>query len=71
MVVIAHRLSTVRHAARIWVLERGGVAEVGTHEELLTAAGLYAALWRVQTGDAAEELSYGSGFSSGAGAVSC
>lgn len=51
-VVIAHRLSTVRHADKIWVLESGGVAESGTHEELVEAGGLYAALWRVQTGDA-------------------
>ncbi len=53
VIVIAHRLSTVRHADRIWVLERGGVAEAGTHDELVEAGGLYAALWRVQTGEAA------------------
>jgi ATP-binding cassette, subfamily B, bacterial len=52
-VVIAHRLSTVRHADRIWVLEGGRVAEAGTHDELVGAGGLYAALWRVQTGEAA------------------
>jgi ATP-binding cassette, subfamily B, bacterial len=52
-VVIAHRLSTVRHADRIWVLERGRVAEAGTHDELVETGGLYAALWRVQTGEAA------------------
>ena len=51
--VIAHRLSTVRDADRIWVLEGGGVAEAGTHDELVAAGGLYAALWRVQTGRAA------------------
>lgn len=51
-VVIAHRLSTVRHADRIWVLEHGRVAEAGTHDELLDIGGLYAALWRVQTGEA-------------------
>ncbi len=49
--VIAHRLSTVRHADRIHVLDRGVVAEVGTHDELVDAGGLYAALWRVQTGE--------------------
>jgi ATP-binding cassette subfamily B protein len=48
-VVIAHRLSTVRDADRIWVLEDGRVAESGTHDELVDAGGLYAALWRVQT----------------------
>ncbi len=51
--VVAHRLSTVRDADRIWVLEGGGVAEAGTHDELVAAGGLYAALWRVQTGRAA------------------
>jgi ATP-binding cassette subfamily B protein len=52
-IVIAHRLSTVRHAHRIHVLEAGRVIEAGTHEELLEVGGLYAALWRVQTGEAA------------------
>ncbi len=51
-VVIAHRLSTVRDADRIWVLDDGRVAEAGSHDELLLrAGGLYAALWRVQTGE--------------------
>jgi len=52
VVVIAHRLSTVRHADRIHVLERGRVVESGTHDELVAGGGLYAALWRVQTGEA-------------------
>jgi ATP-binding cassette subfamily B protein len=51
-IVIAHRLSTVRHADRIHVLEAGRVVEAGTHEELVDHGGLYAALWRVQTGEA-------------------
>ena len=50
-IVIAHRLSTVREADRIWVLEAGNVTESGTHEQLLKNNGLYAALWRVQTGE--------------------
>ncbi|MEI7577413.1 MAG: ABC transporter ATP-binding protein [Armatimonadota bacterium] len=50
--VIAHRLSTVRDADKIWVLEAGQVTESGRHEELLRNNGLYAALWRVQTGEA-------------------
>ncbi len=54
--VIAHRLSTVRHADRIHVLENGVVAEAGTHDELVAAGGLYAALWRVQTGEAARVI---------------
>jgi ATP-binding cassette, subfamily B, bacterial len=51
VVVIAHRLSTIRHADRIHVLQGGQVAEAGLHEELLERGGLYAALWRVQTGE--------------------
>ncbi|MFK7999772.1 MAG: ABC transporter ATP-binding protein [Polyangiales bacterium] len=50
--VIAHRLSTVRNAHQIHVLDKGSVSESGTHEELLAANGIYAGLWRVQTGDA-------------------
>ncbi len=49
-VIIAHRLSTVRHADRILVLEGGAVAEAGSHEELLAEEGLYHRLWSVQTG---------------------
>lgn len=52
MIVIAHRLSTVRNADRIFVLEDGALVEQGTHEELAgTRGGIYAALWRVQTGE--------------------
>ncbi|MEZ5178715.1 MAG: ABC transporter ATP-binding protein [Acidimicrobiales bacterium] len=55
-IVIAHRLSTVRHAHRIHVMEAGRVIEAGTHEELVDHGGLYAALWRVQTGEAGAAL---------------
>jgi ATP-binding cassette, subfamily B, bacterial len=51
VVVIAHRLSTVRHADRIHVLEEGRVVESGSHDDLVAARGLYAALWRIQTGE--------------------
>ena len=48
---IAHRLSTVRNADTILVLEDGEIVERGTHESLLSENGLYANLWRVQIGE--------------------
>lgn len=48
--VIAHRLSTVRHADRIVVMEQGRIVESGRHEELIASDGAYANLWRVQAG---------------------
>lgn len=49
-IIIAHRLSTVRNADRIFVLDRGQLCESGTHAELVAAGGVYAGLWGVQTG---------------------
>jgi subfamily B ATP-binding cassette protein MsbA len=46
--VIAHRLSTVRHATQILVLDRGRIIERGSHDELLTADGAYARLYHLQ-----------------------
>ncbi|KUP20513.1 ABC transporter ATP-binding protein [Paenibacillus sp. DMB5] len=46
--VIAHRLSTVRNATRIIVLDKGAVAEEGTHDSLLASNGVYAELYRLQ-----------------------
>ena len=45
-IVIAHRLSTVRSADRIIVLDNAGIAEQGTHEDLVAADGLYASQLR-------------------------
>ena len=52
-IVIAHRLSTVRGANRIHVLEAGRLVESGRHEDLVEARGVYAGLWAVQTGASA------------------
>ena len=49
-IVIAHRLSTIREAHAIVVLEKGSVAEVGTHDELMTQRGLYYYLASQQLG---------------------
>ena len=51
VIVIAHRLSTVRNADIIYVLENGVVVESGNHESLLETNGVYAKLWSVQTGE--------------------
>ena len=48
--IIAHRLSTLRHSDTILVLKNGQIHEQGTHQNLLGQNGIYAYLWRVQTG---------------------
>lgn len=50
-VLVAHRLSTVQYAKRIYVLERGRIAETGPHAGLLEKKGLYWAMWREQSGE--------------------
>jgi ATP-binding cassette, subfamily B, bacterial len=51
VITIAHRLSTVRAADVIFVIKDGGIAERGTHDELMKNSGLYAELERLQTGE--------------------
>ncbi len=53
-ILIAHRLSTVLHADRIFVLEKGRIIESGKHTELLDLKGLYYAMWRQQIGERTE-----------------
>lgn len=48
VIVVAHRLSTIVDADQILVLERGRIAERGTHDELLSSAGAYARMWNSQ-----------------------
>jgi ATP-binding cassette subfamily B protein len=57
--IIAHRLSTVRQAHCIHLMENGRIVESGTHEELLAQRGGYAALWRLQTGEREHHSSNG------------
>jgi ATP-binding cassette subfamily B protein len=49
-IVIAHRLSTIRRMDHLIVLDRGRIAEAGTHEDLLARGGIYASLWAHQSG---------------------
>jgi len=54
VLVIAHRLSTVRRAERIIVLDRGAITEVGSHEDLISRGGMYQKLHELQFVDAVE-----------------
>jgi ATP-binding cassette subfamily B protein len=51
VISIAHRLSTIMQADTIYVLEKGKIAETGSHESLLDQKGLYYAMWRQQIGE--------------------
>ena len=50
-VVIAHRLSTVRHADWIVVMDQGQIVEQGSHDSLVDQGGIYTNLWQVQAGE--------------------
>ena len=56
-ILIAHRLSTVLHADRIYVLEKGRIVEEGSHSDLVEKTGLYYALWRQQIGESSAQIS--------------
>lgn len=55
-VLVAHRLSTIAHAQRIFVLAQGRIVETGSHDELLRSSGLYAALWQEQSARREDEV---------------
>ena len=50
-ILIAHRLSTIMHADTIYVLEKGKMSEIGSHDALIAQKGLYYAMWRQQVGE--------------------
>jgi ATP-binding cassette subfamily B protein len=52
-IYVAHRLSSIRHVDQIHLIEDGRIVEQGTHDELVSGAGRYAALWSLQTGESA------------------
>ncbi|NND96632.1 MAG: peptidase domain-containing ABC transporter [Pirellulaceae bacterium] len=67
VVMVAHRLSTIRDADLIYLMDQGSVAESGTHDELIRQNGLYADLWRAQT-DGSQSLAPANGSTSCAAA---
>ena len=61
VIFISHRLSTVRDADCIYMMENGRIVESGTHEKLLAKDGKYAAMWKIQAGLYADAFRYTEG----------
>jgi ATP-binding cassette subfamily B protein len=59
VLIVAHRLSTIRHADRIVVISEGQLVEEGHHDDLLEKNGVYASLWRIQSGELEQDSSSG------------
>ena len=50
-ILVAHRLSTIRHADKIFVFDHGEIMESGNHETLVMKKGIYSGLWSIQMGE--------------------
>jgi ATP-binding cassette subfamily B protein len=50
-ILVAHRLSTIRHADKIFVFDHGEIMESGSHESLVMQKGIYSGLWKIQMGE--------------------
>jgi ATP-binding cassette subfamily B protein len=51
MIIVAHRLSTIKHCDKIYVMENGSIVESGTHNMLMQNKGTYYSLWKEQLPD--------------------
>ena len=55
-IIVSHRISTIRNATKILVLQEGSIIEEGTHESLISAAGFYAEMYQKQLLEGEEEI---------------